>query len=110
MDMTCRRRHVVTCNTCPTFLLAPAPSLYIDASASVASPSQVISHLYEDYGEQVAGMLDGMFSFVILDKNTNSFYAARDPIGITSLYIGWGKDGSLWVSSEMKCIKEDCAR
>jgi len=74
------------------------------------SDCEVISHLYEDYGEQVAGMLDGMFSFVILDKNTNSFYAARDPIGITSLYIGWGKDGSLWVSSEMKCIKDDCAR
>ena len=66
---------------------------------------QVISHLYELYGEQVASMLDGMFSFTILDKRTNSFYAARDPIGITSCYIGWGADGSVWVSSEMKCIK-----
>jgi asparagine synthase (glutamine-hydrolysing) len=65
----------------------------------------VISHLYELHGEQVASMLDGMFSFVVLDKRSGSFYAARDPIGVTSLYIGWGKDGSVWVSSEMKCIK-----
>jgi hypothetical protein len=50
-------------------------------------------------------MLDGMFSFVVLDKRSDSFFAARDPIGITPLYIGWGKDGSVWVSSEMKCIK-----
>lgn len=50
-------------------------------------------------------MLDGFFAFVILDKRTNTFYAARDPIGITCMYIGWGKDGSVWLSSEMKCLK-----
>lgn len=38
-------------------------------------------------------MLDGMFSFVLLDTRDNSFVAARDAIGITSLYIGWGLDG-----------------
>lgn len=39
-------------------------------------------------------MLDGMFSFVLLDTRDNSFIAARDAIGITSLYIGWGQDGN----------------
>lgn len=38
-------------------------------------------------------MLDGMFSFVLLDTRDGSFIAARDAIGITSLYIGWGLDG-----------------
>lgn len=38
-------------------------------------------------------MLDGMFSFVLLDTHDNSFLVARDAIGITSLYIGWGLDG-----------------
>lgn len=42
---------------------------------------QVISHLYEDYGDKVAGMLDGMFSFVLLDQNTNSFIVARCDAG-----------------------------
>lgn len=66
---------------------------------------QVISHLYELYGEEVAGMLDGFFAFVILDTRNNTFYAARDPMGITCMYIGWGKDGAVWLSSEMKCLK-----
>ena len=134
----------------------------------------MISHLYEDYKEKVPSMLDGMFSFVLLDQNTNTFLAARcaawgapgvhgasgklrgggggewarapalstnplpstwhlspgqrhpprtpptapppllsppsDPIGITSLYIGWGRDGATWVSSEMKCLKDECVR
>ena len=25
-------------------------------------------------------------------------------------YIGWGKDGAIWLSSEMKCLKDDCTR
>lgn len=39
-------------------------------------------------------MLDGMFSFVLLDTRDNSFIAARDAIGITPLYYGWGLDGT----------------
>jgi asparagine synthetase B (glutamine-hydrolysing) len=39
-------------------------------------------------------MLDGMFSFVLLDTRDNSFIVARDAIGITPLYIGWGLDGN----------------
>lgn len=38
-------------------------------------------------------MLDGIFSFVLLNTRDNSFMVARDAIGITSLYIGWGLDG-----------------
>ena len=38
-------------------------------------------------------MLDGMFSFVLLDTRDKSFIAARDAIGITPLYLGWGLDG-----------------
>lgn len=74
------------------------------------SDCEVISHLYEIHGADVAGMLDGFFAFVILDSRNNSFYAARDALGITCMYIGWGKDGSVWLSSEMKCLKDDCTR
>ncbi len=49
---------------------------------------------YEDVGEEVVGMLDGMFSFVLVDLRDKSFIAARDPIGITPLYLGWGNDGT----------------
>ncbi|KHG05830.1 hypothetical protein F383_10738 [Gossypium arboreum] len=59
------------------------------------SDCEVIAHLYEEYGEDFVDMLDGMFSFVLLDTRDKSFIAARDAIGITPLYIGWGLDGAL---------------
>ncbi|KAG0598262.1 hypothetical protein M758_12G058900 [Ceratodon purpureus] len=74
------------------------------------SDCEVIAHLYEDVGEEVVGMLDGMFSFVLVDNRDKSFIAARDPIGITPLYLGWGSDGSVWFASEMKALKDDCER
>ncbi|GIL60360.1 hypothetical protein Vafri_14975 [Volvox africanus] len=74
------------------------------------SDCEVISHLYELHGEAVANMLDGFFAFVLLDTRNNTFYAARDPLGVTCMYIGWGRDGSVWLSSEMKCLKDECAR
>ncbi|RZC26293.1 Asparagine synthetase isoform B [Glycine soja] len=68
----------------------------------------VIAHLYEEHGEDFVDMLDGIFSFVLLDTRDNSFIVARDAIGVTSLYIGWGLDGSVWISSEMKGLNDDC--
>lgn len=72
------------------------------------SDCDVIAHLYEEHGENFVDMLDGMFSFVLLDTRDNSFIAARDAIGITSLYMGWGLDGSVWISSELKGLHDDC--
>ncbi|XP_017236466.1 asparagine synthetase [glutamine-hydrolyzing] [Daucus carota subsp. sativus] len=72
------------------------------------SDCDVIAHLYEEHGENFVDMLDGMFSFVLLDTRDNSFIVARDAIGITPLYIGWGLDGSIWISSEMKGLNDDC--
>ncbi|KAB5520582.1 hypothetical protein DKX38_024901 [Salix brachista] len=72
------------------------------------SDCDVIAHLYEEHGENFVNMLDGMFSFVLLDTRDNSFIVARDAIGITSLYIGWGLDGSIWISSELKGLHDDC--
>ncbi|WVY91164.1 hypothetical protein V8G54_036678 [Vigna mungo] len=72
------------------------------------SDCDVIAHLYEEHGEDFVDMLDGIFSFVLLDTRDNSFIVARDAIGVTSLYIGWGLDGSVWISSEMKGLNDDC--
>uniref|UniRef100_O65329 Asparagine synthetase [glutamine-hydrolyzing] n=1 Tax=Elaeagnus umbellata TaxID=43233 RepID=O65329_ELAUM len=72
------------------------------------SDCDVIAHLYEEYGEDFVDMLDGIFAFVLLDTRDNSFIVARDAIGVTSLYIGWGLDGSIWISSELKGLNNDC--
>ncbi|KAK8455286.1 hypothetical protein SEVIR_4G119033v4 [Setaria viridis] len=74
------------------------------------SDCEVIAHLYEEYGEEFVDMLDGMFAFVLLDTRDKSFIAARDAIGICPLYMGWGLDGSVWFSSEMKALSDDCER
>uniref|UniRef100_A0A0D9XVW0 Glutamine amidotransferase type-2 domain-containing protein n=1 Tax=Leersia perrieri TaxID=77586 RepID=A0A0D9XVW0_9ORYZ len=72
------------------------------------SDCEVIVHLYEEHGEEFVDMLDGVFSFVLFDSRDRSFMAARDAIGVTPLYIGWGIDGSVWISSEMKALNDDC--
>lgn len=55
-------------------------------------------------------MLRGMFSLIIFDRRDNSFYAIRDHMGKTPLYIGYGTDGSVWLASEMKALCTECAR
>ncbi|KAJ1273674.1 hypothetical protein BS78_05G003000 [Paspalum vaginatum] len=75
------------------------------------SDCEVIGHLYEEHGAGgFVDMLDGVFSFVLLDTRhgRTSFMAARDAIGVTPLYIGWGIDGSVWISSEMKALHDEC--
>ncbi len=63
---------------------------------------------WQKHGVQCVSMLDGMFSFVLSDRERDTFIVARDPLGITSLYIGFHKDGSVWVASEMKALVDDC--
>lgn len=57
-------------------------------------------------------MLDGMFSFVLLDESISPsrIIAARDPIGITTLYQGWSskRPGAVFFSSELKALVDDC--
>ena len=49
------------------------------------SDCEVIVHLYDEVGTDVASRLDGDFAFVILDSATGELYAARDPIGVNSM-------------------------
>lgn len=73
------------------------------------SDCEVILHLYEENGPDFALLLDGMFSFVLYDSNKDIFIAARDHIGITTLYKGTrSSDNSVWFASEMKCLHDSC--
>ena len=66
------------------------------------SDCEVIVHLFDEVGVDVASKLDGDFAFVLLDQETGELYAARDPVGVNSLYMGTGLDGSTWFASEAK--------
>lgn len=51
-----------------------------------------------------------MFSFVLYDKNQDRTIAARDPIGVTTLYQGWSwkEPGAVYFASELKCLSPVC--
>jgi asparagine synthase (glutamine-hydrolysing) len=71
----------------------------------------VILNLYEKFGESFVDLLDGQFSFVLADAKNNRFMAARDHMGKTSMYVGYGSDGSIWFASEMKALTvSECER
>jgi len=75
------------------------------------SDCEVILYLWQEQREKFLNLLDGFFAFVLYDANTNEYIAARDPIGITTLYMGWrNDDGSVWFASEMKTLHEECDR
>ncbi len=52
-------------------------------------------------------MLDGIFAFVLFNKDTGDVFIARDP-GIIPLYVGWTASGDFMVASECKCLIDDC--
>lgn len=53
-----------------------------------------------------------MFSFVLLDTSVtpSRMIAARDPIGITTLYQGWNtkRPGTVYFASELKALHDEC--
>lgn len=69
------------------------------------SDSEVIIHAYEEYGDDVASKLRGMFAFVIYDIKTKSIYGARDCFGIKPLYY-YKKDNEFIFGSEIKSFLE----
>jgi len=73
------------------------------------SDCEVILHLYHQYGiAETCSMLDGVFAFTLYDGNEDIMYAARDPYGVRPCFIGWSKNDSITISSEMKSLVDVC--
>lgn len=68
--------------------------------------SEVVLHLFSEFGRDCVHQLDGMFAFFVTDGA--SFLAARDPFGIKPLYVGTDAAGGLWFASELKALQDSC--
>ncbi|CCF59399.1 hypothetical protein KAFR_0G03670 [Kazachstania africana CBS 2517] len=54
--------------------------------------------------------LDGMFAWTLYDSKKDRILAARDPIGVTTLYMGRSSMSpkTVFFASELKCLVDDC--
>lgn len=73
------------------------------------SDTEVIPHLYEEYGPACVERLDGMFAFALFDQRQPAggrLLLARDPLGKKPLYYA-DLGGALLFASEVKPLLED---
>jgi asparagine synthase (glutamine-hydrolysing) len=66
--------------------------------------TEVIVHAWEQWGEACVERFRGMFAFAIWDRNKNTFFMARDRMGIKPLYYSILPDGNLIFGSELKSL------
>jgi asparagine synthase (glutamine-hydrolysing) len=70
--------------------------------------TEVIIHLYEEYGADCLSRLNGMFALAIWDSRRRRLFLARDRLGIKPLYYCETPD-ALYFASELKSIIADPA-
>jgi len=70
------------------------------------SDTEVLVHLYEEYGKAMLEKLQGMFAFCIYDLKKNQFLLARDRFGEKPFYYHYQK-GVFSFSSEIQSLLEN---
>jgi asparagine synthase (glutamine-hydrolysing) len=70
-----------------------------------ATDTEILPHLYEEYGEAMLEHINGMFAFALWDKRRKKLLIARDRFGEKPLYYGVF-DGQLIFASEPKVLLE----
>src|SRR3990172_7377051 len=68
-----------------------------------ASDTEVIVHLYEEFGIEMLNHLNGMFAISLYDTRKRKLFLARDHFGIKPLYYARTPDG-FFFGSEVKSL------
>ncbi|WP_299320756.1 asparagine synthase B [uncultured Maribacter sp.] len=74
------------------------------------SDCEVILALYQEKGVDFLDEMNGIFGFTIYDAEKDEYFIARDHMGIIPLYIGWDKNGTFYVASELKALEGTCTK
>jgi asparagine synthase (glutamine-hydrolysing) len=69
------------------------------------SDTEVLLHLYEEYGAKCLNMLNGQFAFAIWNSKSKELFLARDRVGIRPLFYSATKDSFVF-ASEIKAVFE----
>jgi asparagine synthase (glutamine-hydrolysing) len=75
---------------------------------STQSDSEVVLALYLEKGPSFVEELNGIFGFALYDAREDSFFIARDQMGIIPLYYGKDEFGQFFVASELKSLEGFC--
>ena len=75
-----------------------------------ASDCEVILALYKEKGVDFIDDLNGIFGFALYDVEKDTYFIARDHMGIIPLYIGWDEFGTFFVASELKALEGVCTK
>ncbi len=67
------------------------------------SDSEILIHLYEEYGAQCLEHLRGEFAFLLWDEPHRRLFVGRDRFGIKPLYYSAHR-GSIYFASEVKAL------
>ncbi|MBT8293504.1 MAG: asparagine synthase B [Eudoraea sp.] len=79
-------------------------------SFSTQSDCEVILALYQKKGPDFLDDMNGIFGFAIYDSEKDEYFIARDHMGIIPLYMGWDKNGTFYVASELKALEGTCTK
>lgn len=68
------------------------------------SDTEVIVHAWEAWGEDCVKRFRGMFAFALWDRNRQTFFLARDRLGVKPMFYAVIDDGMLLFGSELKSL------